>query len=60
MKLPLVKSGTVAEIYLITNQPEGITVSAFIDEGYIELNKEAFERHCQLVKPEIVDHVRSV
>ena len=60
IQIPLVEKGTLADIYLITNQPEGISISALVDDDYVELDREAFEHHCQLVQPEIIDHACSV
>lgn len=60
LKFPLVAKGTVSKVYLVQDQPEGITVAMLIDEDLTELDKQAFERHCQLVKPEIVHHACSV
>ncbi len=60
LKFPLVEQGTVSEIYLVTNHPEGIMVSMLIDEDLTELDKQAFDRYCQIVQPEIIHHACSV
>jgi len=60
LKFPLVEKGTVSKVYMVQEHSEGITVAMLIDEDLTELNKEGFERYCQLVKPEIVRHACSV
>lgn len=55
-KFPMFEKGLFTEVYLVENQPEGITISLLIDEHLEEFDKQRFEQYCQLVKPEIVAH----
>jgi len=60
IQIPLVEEGITADIFLITNEPDGISVSVLIDGDLVELDKESFMRNCQVMKSEIIHHARSV
>jgi hypothetical protein len=60
LKFPMFEKGLLAEVNLIENQPEGITISLLIDEHLEQFDKLRFEQYCQLVQPEITAHACSV
>jgi hypothetical protein len=60
LKFSKVEKGVQAEVYLIENQSEEITISLLIDDQYETFNKTNFHKYCQILNSETVNHARSV
>jgi len=50
LDFPRIPKGTQAEVYLVENSSEGITISLLVDEVLEQFDKDEFNQHCLVLK----------